>query len=102
MLPSETLPDIEAMRSSGSGGELEVVNWDISAGPCLLHHAMTVHGTRGNASSTQRRRADATRWTGDDVAYAPREGQAAITIDKPTCVPGEPIDCAVFHRLWPR
>jgi len=97
MLPGEKLPDINAMR-----GELEIVNWDMKAGDCLLHHCMTVHGAPGNASSTRRRRAYATRWTGDDVVYAPREGQEAITINKPTIQPGEPIDCAVFPRLWPR
>ena len=102
MLPGETLPDINALRHSPDGAELDIVNWDMQAGDCLLHHCMTVHGAPGNASSTQRRRAYATRWTGDDVVYAPREGQAAITIDKPTIQPGEAIDCAVFPRLWPR
>jgi len=34
--------------------------------------------------------------------YAPREGQARITIDEPTCRVGEPIDGAVFPCLWPR
>jgi hypothetical protein len=36
------------------------------------------------------------------VVYAPRDGQAAITINKPTIEPGQPIDCEVFPRLWPR
>lgn len=97
MLPGETLPDIESMRA-----ELDVVNWDMQAGDCLVHHSMTVHGAPGNASSTQRRRAYATRWTGDDVVYAPRDGQASITIDQPAIRPGEPLDCEVFPRLWPR
>lgn len=101
MLPGETLPDIDALRKE-PGNELDVVNWDMLAGDCLLHHSMTVHGAPGNASATQRRRAYATRWTGDDVVYAPREGQARITIDEPTCRVGEPIDCAVFPCLWPR
>jgi ectoine hydroxylase-related dioxygenase (phytanoyl-CoA dioxygenase family) len=101
MLPGETLPDIDALRKA-PGNTLAIVNWDMKAGDCLLHHCMTVHGAPGNASSTQRRRAYATRWTGDDVVYAPRTGQASITIDTPTCSPGEPIDCAVFPRLWPR
>ena len=29
-------------------------------------------------------------------------GQAAITIHKPGIEPGQPIDCEVFPRLWPR
>ena len=98
MLPGETLPDIDAMRKD-PGSKLKIVNWDMQAGDCLLHHSMTVHGAPGNASSTQRRRAYATRWTGDDVVYAPREGQAPLTIEEATCRPGEPIDCAVFPRL---
>lgn len=101
MMPGEILPDIDALRKE-PGNTLQIVNWDMKAGDCLLHHCMTVHGAPGNASSTQRRRAYATRWTGDDVVYAPRNGQASITIDKPTIQPGEPIDCAVFPRLWPR
>jgi len=101
MLPGETLPDIDALRKEPAS-TLDVVNWDMKAGDCLIHHNMTVHGAPGNASSTQRRRAYATRWTGDDVVYAPRDGQARVTINEPTCRVGEPIDCEVFPRLWPR
>ena len=97
MLPGEEMPDIEAMRS-----ELQIVNWDMQAGDCLVHHSMTLHGAPGNASATRRRRAYATRWTGDDVVYAPRTGQASLTIATPTIQPGDPLDCAVFPRLWPR
>ena len=96
-LPGETLPDFEAMRR-----ELPVVNWDMKAGDCLVHHCMTVHGSPGNSTNDRRRRAYATRWTGDDVVYAPREGQAAISVNPPTVLPGQPLDSEVFPRLWPR
>ena len=52
MLPGETLPDIDALRKE-PGNMLDVVNWDVKVGDCLLHHSMTVHGAPGNASSTQ-------------------------------------------------
>ena len=52
MLPGETLPDIDALRKE-PGNTLDVVNWDVKVGDCLLHHSMTVHGAPGNASSTQ-------------------------------------------------
>ena len=87
MLPGEKLPDINAMRGARDS---------------LLCHRKAGHGPPRHASPARRRRAYATRWTGDDVVYAPRQGQAEITIEKPTIQPGEPIDCAVFPRLWPR
>jgi ectoine hydroxylase-related dioxygenase (phytanoyl-CoA dioxygenase family) len=63
---------------------------------------MTVHGAPGNSTIDRRRRAYATRWTGDDVVFAPREGQAAISVNPPTVLPGQPLDSEVFPRLWPR
>jgi ectoine hydroxylase-related dioxygenase (phytanoyl-CoA dioxygenase family) len=97
MLPGEEVPDVEAMRA-----ELPVVHWDMSAGDCLVHHCMTMHGSPGNSTNDRRRRAYATRWTGDDVVFAPRDGQVAITVNPPTVRPGEPLDSEVFPRLWPR
>jgi hypothetical protein len=59
----EDVPDIEGNRES-----FNIVSWHLQPGDALLFHGLTLHGSRGNATS-QRRRAIATRWTGDDVTY---------------------------------
>lgn len=97
MLPGEQVPDVEAHRA-----DYEILSWEMQPGDCLIHHFMTVHGSRGNTTTTRRRRAYATRWTGDGVVFAPRDGQAPISVTPPTVRPGEPLDSAVFPRLWPR
>ena len=63
--------------------KLEVLNWDMQPGDCLVHHGLTVHGAGGNATLNMRRRALATRWIGEDIAYRVREGS-----HQPLCAPG--------------
>jgi len=62
----DVIPDINANRDSYT-----LLNWDMEPGDCLVHHALTIHGSGGNTTLHQRRRALATRWVGDDVVYAP-------------------------------
>ncbi len=95
--PGEPIPDFDAEREHHT-----FLSWDMKAGDVLLHHALTVHGAPGNRSSTQRRRAYATRWTGDDVVYDPRPGLVPLTIAEVDLAPGDPLDSDVFPRLWPR
>ena len=40
----------------------------------VVHHARTIHGAPGNASSTRRRRAVSVRYCGDDVRFHRRPG----------------------------
>lgn len=47
----------------------ELLSWNMKPGDCLVHHGLTVHGAGGNTSKTERRRALATRWVGEDVVY---------------------------------
>jgi len=52
----QAIPDIDAQRE-----KYEFLSWDVEPGDCLVHHSLAIHGSSGNASATQRRRALATR-----------------------------------------
>lgn len=58
------VPDIDAHRD-----QYEVISWDFAPGDVLFFHPCTLHGSGTNTSPTQRRRAFATRWVGDDVIF---------------------------------
>jgi ectoine hydroxylase-related dioxygenase (phytanoyl-CoA dioxygenase family) len=60
----DDVPDIDAHRD-----DYDLINWDMEPGDVLIFHPRVVHGSGGNASTTTRRRALATRWFGDDVVY---------------------------------
>ena len=45
------------------------MSWDFQPGDVLFFHPLTLHGSSGNTSTTQRRRAFASRWLGDDVIF---------------------------------
>ncbi len=86
----ETIPDIDAARD-----QYEFLSWDVEPGDCLVHHSLAIHGSAGNASSTQRRRAHATRWLGDDAVYAPAPGSFNLLLDE-TLTPGQPMKSPRF------
>lgn len=98
----------EAVANSKS---LELLSWDMAPGDCLVHHALTIHGSSGNASTSTRRRALATRWAGDGVIYDPRPDTFISYINKlgvkevnsiNNLHAGASIDCDLFPQLWPR
>ena len=98
------VPDID-----GHPEEFELLTWSLEPGDVLVHHARTLHGAGGNPSSTVRRRALATRWTGDEVRYDPRPGtfEQAAKYDFATRgrLPGRagaPMDSELFPRVIPR
>ena len=78
----------------------EILTWPLEPGDCLVFQAMIVHGAAGN-HTTRRRRAWATRWTGDDARYDPRPGTAIPTRD-PGIGPGDIMTCDDFPLLWKR
>ncbi len=90
---------------------IELLSWDMAPGDCLVHHGLTVHGASGNASTSTRRRALATRWFGDGVTYDPRPNTFLSCIDKlgikeadsiNSLNAGGLINCDFFPRIWPR
>jgi ectoine hydroxylase-related dioxygenase (phytanoyl-CoA dioxygenase family) len=93
----EPVPDIEAHRD-----DYTILGWDLEPGDCIAFHALTLHGAPGNTSATQRRRAFAARWTGDDARFARREGYMSPPFDEVTLQPGAPMDCQTFPVVWPR
>ena len=88
------LPDIDSQRHRH-----EIVRFKLSPGDCLIFQAMIVHGAPGNQSQ-RRRRALATRWTGDDARYCVRPGEVAIPTRDPGLKHGDPMDCADFPVIW--
>lgn len=88
------LPDIEAER-----GKHRIVSFAMEPGDCLVFQAMIVHGAPANHSAN-RRRALATRWTGEDARYCLRPGEIAIPTSDPGIGHGDIMDCDLFPVVW--
>ena len=58
---------ISELRTSPE--KFDLITWDVEPGDVIIHHPLVVHGAPSNKSATQRRRALATRWLGDDVRW---------------------------------
>jgi len=89
------LPDINANPE-----KYEILGWDMEPGDCLVFQAMIVHGSAGNSSMQNRRRALATRWTGDDARYAIKPGRVAIPTRDPGLQDGDEMDSPDFPVIW--
>lgn len=95
--PFDRLPDIEANRS-----DYDIISFDVEPGDVIIHHVMTVHGSRGNMSKNQVRRAVSLRYCGDDIVYCDRPGAMVqpYLIDKPD--EGAPLYSKDYPLVWPR
>lgn len=87
----ETIPDIDGHRDA-----YQMLSWSLEPGDCIVFHALAVHGAPGNVSATNRRRAIATRWTGDDARFARREGYMSPPFAEVTLQPGVVMDSPTF------
>lgn len=56
--------------------KMRVLEWAMQPGDAVLFDYRTVHGARGNAS-TSRRRALSLRWVGDDARFVTRPGRTS-------------------------
>ncbi len=88
------LPDIDAAPE-----KYKILGWNMEPGDCLVFQGMIVHGAKGNTSN-HRRRAWATRWTGDDVRYDKRMGEVAIPREDPGLKHGDMLDSEAFPVIW--
>lgn len=88
------LPDIEGGRE-----KYRIVAFEMQPGDCMVFQAMIVHGAPGNTGKL-RRRALATRWTGDDARYCVRPGEVAIPTTDPGLVHGARMDSVRFPLVW--
>lgn len=88
----DTLPDID-----GHEEEYDIVSSELEPGDLLVHHHLTVHGSAGNATLRQTRRAASLRYCGDDIRfkfrpYAPAQAhfhhQPRTAIARLRTVPG--------------
>lgn len=89
----DELPDINADRS-----KFDIVSWEVEPGDALLFHALTLHGARGNRSTSVKRRAITTRWCGDDVTYRPKGMPMPYRVD---LAPGDALSGRIFPRVLP-
>jgi hypothetical protein len=95
--PFEPLPDVEGNRD-----KYDIISFDVEPGDVIIHHVMTVHGSRGNLSRNQVRRALSFRYCGDDITYCDRPGAMVqpYLLDKPA--EGAPLYSKDYPLVWPR
>jgi hypothetical protein len=90
----ETIPDFDAERDRHS-----FVSHDMAPGDVIAFHGLTVHGSGGNLTRSQRRRGYAVRYTGDDVTFRPRPENFKLPRD-PGIRAGDPMDSDLFPVVY--
>ena len=93
----EALPDIE-----GNEEAFNIVSFELEPGDMLVHHHLTVHGSAGNATSRQTRRAASLRYCGEDIRFKFRPYAPAQKHYHHSLKDGDPLDCDQFPVVWPR
>lgn len=91
------LPDIE-----GNPNDYDLVHFDVEPGDILVHHYRTLHGTGGNTSRYQVRRAASIRYCGDDIRVRSRPWAPKQLHHKHQLRDGDPLDCPDFPIVWTR
>jgi Phytanoyl-CoA dioxygenase (PhyH) len=89
------LPDVE-----GHPEQFEIVHFDVEPGDVLVHHYRTIHGTGGNASRYQVRRAASIRYCGDDIRFKQRPWAPKQLHHTHRLTEGEPLSGPDFPIVW--
>lgn len=93
----ETLPDIE-----GHSEDYDIVHFDVEPGDVIVHHYLTVHGTGGNQSRYQVRRAASLRYCGDDIRFCSRPWAPRQLHHTHHLKDGDPLTGPDFPVVWTR
>jgi hypothetical protein len=93
----EPLPDIEGHMS-----DYDIVHFDVEPGDVIVHHYRTIHGTGGNNSRYQVRRAASLRYCGDDIRFQTRPGAPKQLHHTNRLNDGDPLSGPDFPVVWTR
>lgn len=93
----DPLPDIE-----GNIADYDIVHFDVEPGDVIVHHYRTVHGTGGNRSRYQVRRAASLRYCGDDIRFTTRPWAPRQLHHTQRLADGDPLGGADFPVVWSR
>jgi ectoine hydroxylase-related dioxygenase (phytanoyl-CoA dioxygenase family) len=87
---------------------IDHIAWSLEPGDVLIHHPLTLHFARGNASTELRRRGLALRYVGDAAVYDDRPGTFLESPQMQAELPdlglkdGDPFRGDLFPQVWPR
>ena len=91
----EDAPDIDGHRE-----DYDLAVWDMQPGDVLIFNGLVVHGSTGNHTTDLTRRAFSSRWTGDDIRFAPRH--PTMPLFWPHGLrKGDPMGGPLFPRILP-
>ena len=82
-------------------GEQELLGWDMEPGDVLIFGPVISHGSQGNASNAQDRRAISLRYLGEDVCFAPRHATMPLLWEH-GLEPGDSLTGSLFPQVWPQ
>jgi hypothetical protein len=91
------LPDIE-----NNLDDYDIVHFDVEPGDVLVHHYRTIHGTGGNQSRYQVRRAASIRYCGDDIRFKERPWAPPQLHHTTRLNTGDPLSGPDFPVVWQR
>jgi len=93
----EPVPDIEGHMS-----DYDIVHFDVEPGDVIVHHYRTIHGTGGNLSRYQVRRAASLRFCGDDIRFQTRPWAPKQLHHTTRLNDGDPLSGPDFPVVWRR
>ena len=93
----ETLPDID-----GHPDDYDLVHFNVEPGDVIVHHFRTLHGSGGNLSRYQPRRAASIRYCGDDIHFKKRPWTPRQLHQTTEVIEGAPLHGRDFPIVWRR